>query len=163
MILVLMGVSGSGKTEIGRRLATELNWPFYDADDFHSPENIRKMAQGEPLTDQDRAPWLAALHDLMAAIERKEGDAVLACSALKRAYRDHLRRAGEDVTFVYLKGDLGTLRSRLEAREDHYMKAGMLTSQIEVLEEPHNALYVDIDRTPEEIVAQIIGAIRLKE
>ena len=162
-MIVLMGVSGSGKTEIGKRLAADLGWSFYDADDFHPPENIRKMAQGEPLTDQDRAPWLAALRDLMAAIERKEGDAVLACSALKRAYRDLLRSAGKEVTFIYLKGDFETLRSRLEARKEHYMKAGMLASQFEALEEPHNALNVDIDGTPEDIVAVIKRAIRLKE
>ena len=155
MIIVLMGVAGSGKTEIGRRLGARLNWPFYDGDDYHPPENVRKMALGQPLTDLDRWPWLAALRSLIVTLEGKGESAVLACSALKKAYRDILRSAAEEMVFVHLKGDLDTLRSRLKAREKHFMKEDLLASQFEALEEPDYALVVDIRQTPEEIVALI--------
>jgi gluconokinase len=113
------------------------------------------MSQGLPLTDLDRSPWLAALRSLIDTLEEKGESAVLACSALKKTYRDELRSAAEDVVFVYLKGDFNTLHSRLKAREKHYMKEDMLASQFEALEEPEDALVMDVRQTPEDIVALI--------
>src|SRR5262245_57331465 len=114
-----MGVSGSGKTTVGRALAAEIGWPFYDGDDFHPSANVAKMAAGVPLTDEDREPWLDRLASEMAAIDARGGSALLACSALKERYRQRLSRAG-DVRFVYLRGDEQTIAPRLAARGGHY-------------------------------------------
>lgn len=161
LFLIIMGVSGSGKTTIGRLLAARLRCPFYDADDFHPPVNIAKMSAGEPLTDADRAPWLARLHDLVAGHLQRGETAVLACSALKKSYRDRLRTAsgGENsqVLFVYLAGDFKLIWRRMQRRPGHYMKAEMLQSQFEALEPPdkEEALYIDITKPVEEILDQI--------
>lgn len=154
LIAILMGVSGSGKTTVGRLLAADLGWQFYDADDFHSPENIRKMSSGQPLTDADRSAWLDSIADLIASNLEKREPAVIACSALKASYRDRLDLS-DQVRFVYLKGDPDIIRRRLEKRSDHFMSAALLSSQFETLEEPENALIVDIDAPPEFIVATI--------
>ena len=143
MIVALMGVCGSGKTTVGRALAAALRWPFHDADDFHPPENVAKMASGVPLDDTDRVPWLAKIADTLAQGEARGEHAVLACSALKRAYRDRIATAG-DVRFVYLKGDLPTIAARLATRKHEYMPASLLASQFAALEEPDGALVVDI-------------------
>lgn len=143
MIVALMGVCGSGKTTVGRALAAALRWPFHDADDFHPPENVAKMASGVPLDDTDRVPWLAKIADTLAQGEARGEHAVLACSALKRAYRDRIAMAG-DVRFVYLKGDLPTIAARLATRKHEYMPASLLASQFAALEEPDGALVVDI-------------------
>jgi gluconokinase len=146
-----MGVCGSGKTTVGEVLAQDLGWPFFDADDFHPEENVAKMAAGQPLTDDDRWPWLDRIADEMRSVLARGGHAVLACSALKGAYRRRLQRAG-DVRIVYLKGDQATIAARLAERKHKYMPASLLPSQFAALEEPVDALAVDI-REP--IAAQV--------
>jgi gluconokinase len=154
MFILIMGVSGSGKTTIGRLLAAELGWKFYDADDFHPPANVAKMAGGIPLDDADRLPWLETLRELVhAALERGEGG-VLACSALKATYRSHLL-IDERVKLAYLKGNFHLIRKRLANRRGHFMSAAMLESQFAALEEPEQEFHVDISATPEEIVRSI--------
>ena len=151
-----MGVAGSGKTTVGELLAQEMGWDFYDADAFHPPENIEKMASGIPLTDADRAPWLAALHDLISTSLKENRPAVLACSALKESYRQTLLEGNEGVQIVYLKGSYDLLWSRLSLRKDHYMKPQMLQSQFATLEEPADALRVDVSLPVHEIVQVIL-------
>jgi gluconokinase len=153
---IIMGVSGCGKTNVGQSLAAQLSWDFYDADDFHPPENVAKMAEGIPLNDSDRAPWLAALHDLISSSLKKDRPGVLACSALKERYRQQLLKDNADVQLVYLKGSYDLIWSRMSARKDHYMKPQMLQSQFETLEEPQNALTIDISMPIEEIVKEIL-------
>jgi gluconokinase len=147
MKIIIMGVSGSGKTTVGRLLARELGWRFFDADDFHSEANRAKMAGGVPLTDEDRASWLAALKTVL----KEHADCVLACSALKEAYRGVLR-VDESVRFVYLKGTFEQVQSRLERRTGHYMPAKLLHSQFEALEEPADAVVVEIASAPEALI-----------
>jgi gluconokinase len=154
--LILMGVSGSGKTSVGKALAEHLGWDFYDADDFHPPENVVKMANRIPLDDSDRAPWLAALHNLISASLQADQPGVLACSALKEHYRQQLLDDHKDVQIVYLKGSYDLIWSRMEKRTDHYMKPHMLKSQLETLEEPTNALTVDISMSVDDIVQEIL-------
>jgi 6-phosphogluconate dehydrogenase len=153
---LLMGVSGSGKTAVGKLLANQLGWDFFDADDFHPPENIAKMAGGIPLTDSDRAPWLDALHELISSRLKADSPAVLACSALKERYRQRLLEGNEGVQIVYLKGSYDLIWSRMEKRTGHYMKPHMLKSQFEALEEPADALTVEIALPLDEIVERII-------
>jgi gluconokinase len=155
---IIMGVSGSGKSAAGCALAKKLGWDFYDGDDFHSPANITKMAAGIPLDDADRAPWLAALHDLIAHCLKTHRPGVLACSALKQSYRDELLAGSSGVQVVYLKGTFELISARLSGRAGHYMKPAMLRSQFEALEEPQNALTVDISLSLDEIVNKIISA-----
>ena len=143
MIVVMMGVCGSGKTKVGRALAESLGWPFHDADDFHPPANVAKMAAGIPLTDDDRWPWLDRIVDELAHAGADDGNAVLACSALRQIYRDRIARAG-NVRFVFLKGDLATIAERLAVRSHKYMPASLLPSQFATLEEPADALVLDI-------------------
>ena len=143
MIVVLMGVCGSGKTKVGQTLAASLGWNFYDADDFHPRENVAKMAAGIPLTDDDRWPWLDRIVEWLSHAGEGESNAVLACSALKQAYRDRLARAG-NVRFVYLKGDQATIAERLKDRTHKYMPASLLPSQFAALEEPTDAVVIDI-------------------
>jgi len=158
MIVVLMGVSGSGKTTVGRTLSDELGWPFYDGDDFHPQANIEKMRRGAPLTDEDRRAWLDTLRDFMRRLADEGQSAVVACSALKEAYRRRLKGGCAPIRFIYLKGDYDLIRRRMEDRTGHFMKAGLLESQFETLEEPHDAVSVDIDNDP----ASIAGAIKQK-
>jgi carbohydrate kinase (thermoresistant glucokinase family) len=157
---VVMGVSGCGKTTVGKALAAYLDCPFYDGDDFHSPQNVAKMASGVPLNDEDRAPWLASLAALIREHLDKGETGVLASSALKRRYRDKLR-VDDRVQFVFLDGDFDLIWERMQARPDHYMKAEMLQSQFETLEVPDEgeAITIPIDRSVEEILAQIIEAL----
>lgn len=138
-----MGVAGSGKSTLGRLLAQELGWVFFDADDFHSVGNIAKMTAGLPLSDSDRAPWLAALNRQLRETLSAGGHPVLACSALKEEYRARLLEGTEGMATIYLKGSFDLLRSRLSARQGHYMKADLLPSQFEALEEPRQALMLD--------------------
>ena len=159
MIVVVMGVSGSGKTTIGRALAERMGWAFFDADDFHPVANIEKMHAGIALTDEDRRPWLDRLAADMGAINARGENAVLACSALKQAYRDSLARAG-DVRFVYLKGDQATIAARLGVRSDHYMPASLLASQFAALEEPTKVIVVDIRSSIDAQVDTIIRELR---
>ncbi|MBK6337748.1 MAG: gluconokinase [Betaproteobacteria bacterium] len=143
MIVVVMGVCGCGKTTVGEALAAAFGWPFFDADNFHPAANVAKMAAGIPLTDDDRWPWLDRLAAEMGALERRGGNAVLACSALKQAYRDRLAAAGK-LRFVHLRGDRATLAARIAARRDHYMPPTLLDSQLATLEPPVGAIDVDI-------------------
>ena len=153
---IIMGVSGSGKTEVGRSLAQYLGWDFYDADDFHPPANISKMAAGVPLDDSDRAPWLASLHELIATSLKQSQPGVLACSALKERYRQQLLADNDDVQLVYLKGSYELIWSRMSGRKDHYMKPHMLRSQFEALEEPVNALIIDVSNPIDGLVREIL-------
>jgi len=161
VIVVLMGVTGVGKTTIGRILAQDMGWPFLDADDFHPPANVAKMRSGIPLNDIDREPWLAALRFEIDARLLRGDSAVLACSALKQAYRDRLH-ASEAVRFVHLRGDAALIRERLLARTGHYMDPGLLASQFAALEEPLGVLAVDIGPTPQEIASFIEEALGLR-
>ncbi|HLL16865.1 MAG TPA: gluconokinase [Pyrinomonadaceae bacterium] len=154
MFIVLMGVAGSGKTTIGRALAAKLGWKFYDADDFHPPANVAKMARGIPLDDADRLPWLETLRALVrSGLERGER-AVLACSALKADHRACLLLDGR-VKLAYLKGNFDLIQERLAARRGHFMSAAMLESQFAALEEPAREFHIDISGTPDEIVRAI--------
>jgi gluconokinase len=159
MIIILMGVSGSGKTTIGERLAQVLGWPFYDGDQFHPPTNVAKMRQGMPLTDEDRWPWLQALRTHIETWVQQGMSAVLACSALKQAYREYLIIDEAEVKLVYLKGDYDLIRDRLAQRQGHFMPPGLLASQFATLEEPKQGVVVDIVHPPETIVALIRGQL----
>jgi gluconokinase len=141
---IVMGVSGSGKSGMGKRLAEHLGWDFYDPDDFHPPANVAKMAGGIPLDDSDRAPWLATLNELISAALKADLPGVLACFALKERYRQQLLDSNAGVQIVYLKGSYDLIWSRMAEQTDHYMKPHMLKSQFEALEEPLNALTIDI-------------------
>ena len=139
-----MGISGSGKSTLGKALAQELGWEFFDADDFHSPENIARMAAGIPLTDSDRFPWLETLNHLLLSTLGNTHHPVLACSALKENYRARLLKGVERMVVIYLKGSYELVRSRLLAREGHYMKENLLQSQFDALEEPEDAMVLDV-------------------
>lgn len=155
-----MGVSGSGKTVVGQALAADLGWPFFDADDLHPDANVAKMAAGTPLTDADRWPWLDRVASEMAVIEGRGENAVLACSALRQAYRDRISRAGA-VRFVHLAGDHDTIAARLAARSHRYMPPTLLASQFATLEPPQDAVVVDVrDAVPTQ-VAKIRAALQL--
>jgi gluconokinase len=154
MIIVVMGVVGAGKTTIGRLLAEQLHCEFADADDFHPQANIEKISHGIALSDNDRKPWLERLRERILAWEAERANAVLACSALKRSYREELQ-AGPDVRFVYLKGSVEVIAERLKQRHGHFAGVSILASQIADLEEPADAATVDVDQTPPEIVAEI--------
>ncbi len=155
-----MGVSGCGKTSIGKSLAEQLGWDFYDADDFHPPENIEKMAGGTPLDDSDRVPWLATLHDLISFSLKANKPGVLACSALKERYRRQLMEGTDGVRLVYLKGSYDLIWSRMATRKEHYMQPEMLQSQFDALEEPTNALTIDISKPLDEILFNILEQIQ---
>lgn len=160
-VIIVMGVTGSGKTTIARLLAGELGWRQTEADDLHSPENVAKMAAGIPLTDSDRAPWLRLI---CRRVDETEGDQVVTCSALRRRYRDILRTANARVRFLHLNGSRDTIGSRLGARTDHFMPPSLLASQIVTLE-PLNAdedgASVDIDGTPRAILHRALEALDL--
>ena len=160
MIVALMGVSGCGKTTVGRALAAELHWPLVEADEFHPQANIAKMAAGVPLTDTDRWPWYDRLVAELRRYSLARTDVVLACSALKQAYRDRLAQAG-DVRFVYLKGDARTIEPRLARRKGHFMPPTLLPSQFATLEEPPDAIVVDIAQPVAAQVAAIWCALQL--
>ena len=159
-IIILMGVSGSGKTTIGKQLAASLGWPFYDADDFHPPANVERMRQGMALTDEDRRPWLAALARLIVEALADNQSLVLACSALKAAYRDQLTPQGATaaVRFVYLRLPPEVAAARLKDRQGHFMPASLVPSQFAALEEPDEAIVIDATQSPDEIVEQIRSA-----
>ncbi len=155
MVVVLMGVTGSGKTTVGKVLATELGWKFYDADDYHPPKNIEKMRRGIPLTDEDRKPWLQTLAGLIDSARDRGENIVLACSALKHAYQEYLRHHLDVVHYVCLCGSEEVIEKRLAARKGHFMNPVLLPSQFEILEPPEDAIKVDVTGSPEEIAGEI--------
>lgn len=160
MIVVLMGVAGAGKTTVGRMVARELGWEFRDADDLHSPGNVAKMTAGVPLSDEDRAPWLEELVRLVRDADQRNVSLVLACSALRRSFRRRLAAASPRLRYVYLRADTDRLRERLELRRGHYMRADLLASQLEVLEEPDDAITIDVENeTAAETAARVVAAV----
>ena len=159
MTVLLMGVSGSGKSTVGPALAAELNWPFLDADTLHPQANVAKMASGIPLTDADRWPWFDRIVAEMRRYAAAGKNVVIACSALKQAYRDRLAGGGS-VRVVYLKGDAETIAPRLAGRRGHFMPPSLLASQFATLEEPDNAIVVDIKQPVAAQVAAITRALR---
>jgi gluconokinase len=154
VIVIIMGTTGAGKTTIGTMLATQLNWQFADADTFHPPANIEKMSHGIPLTDADRAPWLEAMRKAILEWIAAGKNVVLACSALKRAYRDELRPSPQ-VKIVYLKGEYALFAERIRHRHGHFAGEQILAGQFADLEEPMDAITIDAAHSPEEIVAEI--------
>jgi gluconokinase len=157
VIIILFGVSGSGKTTVGKLLARQLGWHFVEADDFHPAANIEKMHSGRPLTDEDRWPWLDRLRKQIKRSLAARENAVLACSALKRAYRDRLHVSGE-VKFVFLRGDYAVIKAQLSQRRGHFMNPALLRSQFADLEEPQpdeGVLVIELGRTPHELVKEI--------
>ncbi|MEA5520109.1 MAG: gluconokinase [Limnoraphis robusta] len=161
MIILVMGVSGSGKTTIGQQLAKSLNFQFRDADEFHSDENIQKMRNNIPLTDADRQPWLETMQAAIDQWLEQNKNVVLTCSALKDKYRKMLWRDPEQIKIVYLKGTFELIESRLKQRQDHFMKSDLLKSQFEDLEEPEGVILADISQTPSEIIEKIRKAFIL--
>ncbi len=156
MVVVLMGVSGSGKTTVGRLLAQKLGWAFVEGDDYHPPANVEKMRAGTPLNDDDRRPWLAALRGRVDRAISSGEDIVLACSALKHSYQDYLEHDDPTrIDYVYLHGDEELIRERLAARKGHFMNPGLLHSQFETLEPPTDAVRVEVSGSPEELVEEI--------
>ena len=149
-----MGPAGSGKTTVGELLAAQMQWEFADADNFHSPANIEKMSRGIPLSDDDRIPWLNSIREAMLQWDAQHRNVVLACSALKRSYREQLQ-INSNVKLVYLKGSYELLRVRLHSRKGHYAGEQILTGQFADLEEPTDAITVDAAQSPEQIVAEI--------
>jgi len=163
MVITIFGVSGAGKTTIGKLLARDLRWRFIEADDFHPAANIEKMRSGHPLTDNDRWPWLEQLRQQIERSLCARENAVLACSALKRAYRDRLD-VSDEIKFVFLRGDYALVQKQLRSRHGHFINAALLQSQFDDLEEPEsdeNVLTIELGRTPEEIVNRIRGKLHL--
>jgi len=159
MIVVVMGVSGSGKTTLGQALATRLACAFIDADDHHPAENVGKMASGVPLEDADRWPWLERLNGLLRAQAEQGRTVVIACSALKHAYRTRLCAGIADCRVVYLRGSIAQIRARLAERRHRYMPASLLESQFAALEPPAGAITLDVAETPEDCVATVLAAL----
>lgn len=141
---------------MGKALARRLGWDFFDADDFHPAENIAKMASGIPLSDSDRAPWLAALHNLLSSTLKSNHHPVLACSALKETYRAQLLDGIDNVEIIYLKGSYELIWSRMSGRDGHYMRPEMLRSQFAVLEQPENVFSLDVSMSPQDMVGKIV-------
>ena len=161
MIIIVMGVSGAGKSTVGKLLALDLGWSFYEGDDFHPRSNVVKMAQGIPLTDDDRWPWLRRIRLLIDDLVSRGQNGVIASSALKQAYRDQLVKGEDDVKLVYLKGEYDLIMSRLEDRRDHFMKGSLLESQFREMEEPEGVVTLDVTSDPKVIVATVKQALGL--
>jgi gluconokinase len=164
-VIVVMGVAGSGKTTVGALLAGRLGWPYAEADNFHPQSNVDKMAAGHPLTDEDRKPWLEAIGHWIDERGAADQPGVVSCSGLKQSYRDRLREGRPEVRMVFLHGSRELIMRRMVTRHGHFMKPDMLDSQFADLQEPgpgEDVLVVSVDRTPEEIVDQILAGLRLK-
>ena len=161
MVVIVMGVTGAGKTTVGRALAESLGWEFHDGDELHSEESKRKMHLGIALDDADRAPWLAALRKLIQSMLTEGRNGVVACSALKQSYRDEIVVDPNSVKVVYLKGSKELIAARLRGRAGHFMNPDLLQSQIDTLEEPRDAIVVDISGAPEAIVNEIRSRLGL--
>jgi gluconokinase len=161
MIIIVMGTSGSGKSTVGKRLANVLRWTFVDADVYHSPANIQKMSHGTPLTDVDRLPWLLELRGHIGRWLEEGKNVVIACSALKAAYRDLLLADKEQMRLVYLKGSFELFRDRIAHRQRHYMPEELLQSQFDILEEPVDALTVSAEELPDTVVRNIRAGLKI--
>ena len=165
LVLVLMGVSGCGKSTTGAALSKALGWPFRDADSFHPEANIDKMSRGIPLTDEDRMPWLAAIAQWIDERRERAGPGIVSCSALKRAYRQRIIGARDRVRLVYLKGDMDLIGRRVQARKQHFMPATLLESQFATLEEPRadeRPVIVNVAMSPRRVVCAILDALGLE-
>ena len=162
MLIIITGVSGVGKTTIGKLLSENMGWTFYEGDDYHTDVNLAKMRNGTPLTDDDRWPWLDALRTKISEIVLHEKDAVLSCSALKESYRMRLGSGLKDIVFVYLQGDYQLVRNRISARVGHFMSADLLVSQYSDLEEPQNGIIVDAALEPMAIINYLKRALSLE-
>lgn len=160
MVILVMGTTGAGKSTVGKLLAARLDWAFLDADDFHPPANIEKMKHGIPLNDADRLPWLANIHAELIRLRQAKQDVVLACSALKQSYRDQLS-AGLDFRVVYLRGTYEQMRRHIEARHGHFAGEAILAGQFADLEEPRDALVLEVSQSPEQLVAEAIRLLHL--
>jgi gluconokinase len=160
MVVLLMGTTGAGKTTVGKILAARLRWTFLDADDFHSPANIDKMHHGIPLTDADRLPWLEKIYTELQHRTQSGENIVLACSALKQCYRDLLSRE-LDTRIVYLRGTYDVMRQRIEFRHGHFAGEDILAGQFADLEEPPDALALDVSRSPQQLAAEVISSLHL--
>ncbi|AIX75589.1 MAG: gluconokinase [Mixta calida] len=162
-VFILMGVSGSGKSAVAYEVSHQLKTAFLDGDFLHPRANIEKMAEGHPLNDSDRQPWLQAVNDAAFAMQRTQAVSIIVCSALKKSYRDILRNGNDNLSFIYLKGEFETIESRLKARKGHFFKPQMLVSQFDTLEEPgadeNDVLVVDINHSLPEVVAATIATI----
>jgi gluconokinase len=160
-VIGVMGVSGSGKTTVAQGLAERLGWVFLEGDAFHPAANVEKMARGIPLDDDDRWPWLSRLHEAIAQARTDYPDlgVVVACSALKQAYRDRLSRGEDEMVWVYLKGEFELLQQRLQARSDHFMPPTLLASQLADLEEPQEAIVLDSRRSPHTLIRTILKSL----
>lgn len=154
MVIIIIGVAGSGKTTVGKLLAGALGWKFYEGDDFHHPANVEKMSRGVPLNDDDRMPWLLAIRDLIRKLIGLRENAVIACSALKAEYR-RILRIGADVVFVYLEADVPLIQQRVRQRKNRFMNPALVQSQFDILERPTTSLHVNAALSPSEIVQQI--------
>lgn len=161
MIVIVMGVTGVGKTTVGELLGAKTGWPLYDADAYHSAANVAKMRAGIPLTDEDRWPWLDRLNASLREAESRGESAILACSALKQRYRERLQQGLPGVRWIYLKGDIELIRSRLQQRKGHYMNPALLQSQFDALEPPDDAVTVDVGGEPEALVQRVLASLRV--
>jgi gluconokinase len=157
VVIVIMGVSGAGKSTIGQLLADRMRCEYREGDDYHTPENLRKIASGIALTDEDREPWLAAVCEVILEVKKKQGCAVIACSALKKRYRDRLRMP--DVRFVFLEVPRAVLLERLKKRKGHFAGPELLESQLQTLEKPHDAIVMDGTKEPETLVREILKEV----
>ena len=161
MVIILMGVSGAGKTTVGQLLAQDLGWPFFEGDDFHPRSNVVKMAQGIALTDADRWPWHDSIRERIGTRVSSSQNAVIACSALRQTYREHLLEGIRETVLVYLKGNYSLISSRLAQRQDHFMNADLLDSQFHTLEEPEGVITIEAVLEPQEIVDAVKQALSL--
>ena len=158
MIFIVMGVSGSGKTTVGKAVSNKFGWKYYEGDEYHPAENVEKMKNWIPLNDEDRLPWLLSLRKVVEEAISKRENIVISCSALKEAYRKILK-VSEEVKFIYLKGSYDLIRKRMEERIPHFFKPEMLKSQFDVLKEPQQAIEIDISKSSESIIGDLIDKI----